>query len=81
MSNNETPQTEVDSAETPSTRELADIVLDSFNGFALTGADIIAALEVAKQIVLMDCVADMLAATKAEEFVREILGPDAKMVN
>lgn len=63
------------------TKDLADLMLDSLEGYSLTAAEIVAALEVAKSVVLMDCVAELVAATRAEEFVKEMLGGEKPTVN
>ena len=63
------------------TKDLAELMLDSLNGYSLTAAEIVAALEVAKTTVIMDVMADMLAATRAEEFVKEVIGAEKKMAN
>ncbi len=68
-------------AEAPDTKTLADIFLDAAADFNLTAAEIVAALEVAKSIVIMDCVAEMVAATRAEEFVQELIAEGKPTVN
>lgn len=63
------------------TKDLADLMLDSLDGYSLTAAEIVAALEVAKSVVLMDCVAELVAATRAEEFVKDMLDGEKRTVN
>jgi len=67
--------------EKPDTKTLADVFLDAIADFELTAAEIVAALEVAKSIVIMDCVAEMVAATRAEEFVQELIAEGKPTVN
>lgn len=78
MSAPETPQDDKTNIET---KDLADLMLDSLEGYSLTAAEIVAALEVAKSVVIMDCMAEMLAATRAEDFVKEVLGEAKRTVN